>query len=348
MTLAVCILVFGTLCSAEATAELVVPVFGKEGGSVELRGPAVDRASMKEFFWYFITDKKVRAVKYSNGETVIVPLLKKKYTFNNESLSLTLHDLSSNDTGGYRAEKTDLHGKQHHLVMYSLQVKAPVPAPVIRASSTLTPRGGCLLTLNCSAEGGKEVMLTWRWLDDRIPRESTNETLVLLLSPGIDSFNCSANNTVSTRSSVIAREQFECAGRNLELSAVIGSSALFLILLLAVSGVFYGRKVCKKQDGDTIYENVNKEEVSSRAPVLTLYDTVDPRICTRELAPGVATLYATADTVTKFNNFKEFTNKKSPTYSVVNHNACVPPTNPESIYATVKAPAADISYKRLS
>ncbi|XP_069044600.1 uncharacterized protein [Lepisosteus oculatus] len=255
--------------AAEATAELVVPVFGKEGGSVELRGPAVDRAT-------------------------------------------------------------------------------PVPAPVIRASSTLTPRGGCLLTLNCSAEGGKEVMLTWRWLDDRIPRESTNETLVLLLSPGIDSFNCSANNTVSTRSSVIAREQFECAGRNLELSAVIGSSALFLILLLAVSGVFYGRKVCKKQDGDTIYENVNKEEVSSRAPVLTLYDTVDPRICTRELAPGVATLYATADTVTKFNNFKEFTNKKSPTYSVVNHNACVPPTNPESIYATVKAPAADISYKRLS
>ncbi|XP_066579209.1 T-lymphocyte surface antigen Ly-9 isoform X2 [Amia ocellicauda] len=314
-------------------------VYGEKGKSITLDVPKQYLKDMKDLTW-LLKESKIVIVKYSNN--FMATPYKSRVSFHRENCSLTLKNLTVKDNGEYEAIVTDSRGKENPQIRYKLEVQAPVSSLSIQVNKVRTPDGGCNFTLKCSAEKGTHV--SFHWAEEDTKKTLHSDTLELTRDSdysGNNSFTCFAQNNVSHAS--VTAKMVECAMPSAGMETTIGvTTALLLILILTTAVVLiFWRKKCTKNPAGALYGNVSIEKRCNETSVVTLYDTVNPRIQTMELEPGVTTVYATATSVRPSEHAKEC-------YSVVNHNAQVPLTEAETIYEVVQSPAPEMGYKRLS
>ncbi|XP_008433487.1 SLAM family member 5-like isoform X2 [Poecilia reticulata] len=207
--------------------------------------------------------------------------------FNNISLSLTIKDLTLQDSGEFSfSSSTD---KQRPAVFLTLQIHEPISTNSIVFSNITQPgpNGFCTVFLECNANPHSDV--TYIWTVGTQTRSGSRLQYSIRPQDGDTTFTCNASNVVSEE---LTSETLRCSNNTGSTGSNDGIPILVWIIVAAVGGlliiiiiIVVSACLCKRRwsgsDSNelTVYADISdfSSEVSPTDKPCSLYDTIDNR-----------------------------------------------------------------------
>ncbi|XP_043952823.1 obscurin [Gambusia affinis] len=206
--------------------------------------------------------------------------------FNNTTLSLTIRDLTLQDSGEFSfTSRTD---RQRPSVSITLLVHEPISTNLI-VFSNVTEDGSnevCTVFLECKANPHNNV--TYRWSVGTQTRNGSRLQYNITPQDGDTTFTCTASNVISEK---LAFKTLKCSNTTglsstkgipmiVWISVAAGGGLLIIIIIIVVSVCLCKRKWSGSDSNElTVYADISdfSSEVGSSDKPCSLYDTIDSR-----------------------------------------------------------------------
>ncbi|XP_064202078.1 SLAM family member 9-like [Anguilla rostrata] len=293
-------------------------LFVRKGGSVRLDVRRDAEPPFSIFVWKF--DITTFIHMYVGNVVTTFPDYKNKTEFDEKNLSLLLKNVQERDSGIYTAKITDIEGKERDVASYRLTVQEAPPTPQVGVVSLFSAGGFCNVSVNCSA---KDTWASYTCDHDDCTQvaNTTSPTGVnIIVTATNGTIYCSSSNRVDIKTGSKSIKDF-CTPINHVASP--GVTVGVIVAAAAVISITVIYKKRRKSGGSQIEGKCNTEYASVEGPGVELSNP------SREV-----TVYETVTTAKP-----EHHPKVNTVYDVLGP-AGDPPTQPESIYATVNKGAS--------
>ncbi|XP_074518490.1 signaling lymphocytic activation molecule-like [Halichoeres trimaculatus] len=237
----------------------------------------------------------------NKGRGVDEKQFKNRLFFNLTDFSLTVKDLTLQDSGDY-SFSSEANKQQRGQVTVTLKIHEPITEPpVLTGNSTWDLHTNtCMVSLECSSKSTKNV--SYRWTIGDQTRNGSQLQHVFRTQDGDTSFNCTIYNPVSKTS---ASTSLKCSKKTQELTSpdknllfvlilIVAGSILLIVVVITAMVCHCQRSKAANSDAvdQTIYADITEvttEDTSSSMKPCSVYETIDDK--NNRITPKAQTVY---------------------------------------------------------
>nr|XP_029530112.1 SLAM family member 8-like isoform X2 [Oncorhynchus nerka] len=230
-----------------------ISLFNKAvGDSVELPS-GLEREGIKSMEWKY---KEMVIAEFDRNISLPRSQFKGRLEMNDSNFSLTIQELSLQDSGEFLVSAASNKGGQIPTKTIHLQVHEPISKVVIQKEITLLANQSCSVWLLCNVSIGSNLSYTWERGNEKY---RDDEQIHFSLSPadGDISVTCTASNSVSEKS---ASATVKCSNDTTTPAALTDDTRM--------------KDTRTNSQVMSIYENVDDLAVPRLNKSQTLYDKI--------------------------------------------------------------------------
>ncbi|XP_020359664.1 SLAM family member 5-like [Oncorhynchus kisutch] len=253
-----------------------ISLFNKAvGDSVELPS-GLEREGIKSMEWKY---KKMVIAEFDRNISLPKSQFKGRLEMNDSNFSLTIRELSLQDSGEFLVSAASNKGGQIPTKTIHLQVHEPISKVEIQKEIKLLANQSCSVWLLCNVSVGSNLSYTW---------ERGNETyrddqqIHFSLSPadGDIRVTCNASNLVSEKS---ASTTVKCSNDTTtpeydtwmewyRIYIVVPVGVAVLLILTVAVAMYYCRGCCNTAD---LTDDTRMKDTRTNSQVMSIYETVE-------------------------------------------------------------------------
>ncbi|XP_064881457.1 SLAM family member 8-like isoform X2 [Oncorhynchus nerka] len=253
-----------------------ISLFNKAvGDSVELPS-GLEREGIKSMEWKY---KEMVIAEFDRNISLPRSQFKGRLEMNDSNFSLTIQELSLQDSGEFLVSAASNKGGQIPTKTIHLQVHEPISKVVIQKEITLLANQSCSVWLLCNVSIGSNLSYTWERGNEKY---RDDEQIHFSLSPadGDISVTCTASNSVSEKS---ASATVKCSNDTTtpeydtwmewyRIYIMVPVGVAVLLILTVAMAVNYCRGCCNTA---ALTDDTRMKDTRTNSQVMSIYENVD-------------------------------------------------------------------------